>query len=113
VRSGIKFWEEIHFYGDKILVFTICLKQNFWAQYNWPALPWNALIGYAPACKAKFSHLDKNIAALCCWLNSSKSDDSRNNAFGKSTKCKHHELLVTTVTTLQEVRINAYFIFDS
>jgi len=25
----MKFWGEIHFYGDKILVSTISLKQNF------------------------------------------------------------------------------------
>jgi len=33
-------------------------------------------------------HLDKNVAALWLWLNSSKSDDLRINAFSTSTKCK-------------------------
>jgi len=37
------------------------------------------------------SHLDENIAALCFWLNSSKSDDLRTNAFSTSTKYKSHE----------------------
>jgi len=32
--------------------------------------------------------LDENIAALWVWLNSSKSDDYRTNAFSTSTKCK-------------------------
>jgi len=27
-----------------------------------------APLGYGPACKAKVSHLDENIAALCFWL---------------------------------------------
>jgi len=34
--------------------------------------------------------LDENIAALWVWLNSSKSDDLRTNAFSTSTKCKSH-----------------------
>jgi len=75
-------------------------------------------LDYAPACKAKVSHLDEIIAAFCFWLNSSKSDDLRSNAFSTSTKCKSHEkinlvLLVTIVATLQEVKINVYFMFDS
>jgi len=81
------------------------------------ALPPNAPLGYAPACKAKVLHLDENIAALCFWLNSSKSHDLRTNAFSTSTKCKNHKkyilvLLVTNVATLQEVRKNVYLIFD-
>jgi len=32
--------------------------------------------------------LDENIVALWVWLNSSKSDDLRTNAFSTSTKCK-------------------------
>jgi len=35
--------------------------------------------------------LDENIAALCFWLNSGKSDDIRINAFSTSTKRKSHE----------------------
>jgi len=58
---------------------------------NWGALPPNDPLGYGPACKAKFSHLGENIAALCFWLNSSKSDDLRTNAFSKSAMCKSHE----------------------
>ena len=54
-------------------------------------MPPNAPLGYGPACKANVSHLDKNIAALCFWLNSSKSDDLRTNAFSTSTKYKSHE----------------------
>jgi len=46
---------------------------------------------YVPACIEKVSHLDENIAALCFWLNSSKSGDLRTNAFSTSTKCKSHE----------------------
>jgi len=38
-------------------------------------------------CKANVLHLDENIAALWVWLNSSKSDDLRTNAFSTSTKC--------------------------
>jgi len=60
-------------------------------QKNWGALPPNVPLGYGPACKAKVSHLDENIAALCCWLNSGKSDDLRINAFSTKTKCKTHE----------------------
>jgi len=48
-------------------------------------------LGYGPACKAKVAHLHQNIAALCVWLNSSKSDDLRSNVFSTSTKCKNHE----------------------
>ena len=67
-------------------------------------------LGYTPTCKAKVSHLDENIAALCFWLDSSKSDDLQTNEFSTSTKCKSHEkiylvLLVTIVVTLQEMRI--------
>jgi len=32
--------------------------------------------------------LDENIVALWIWLNSSKSDVLRTNAFSTSTKCK-------------------------
>jgi len=39
-------------------------------------------------CKANVSHLDENIATLWVWLNSSKSDDWRTNAFSTSAKCK-------------------------
>jgi len=39
-------------------------------------------------CKANVSHLDENTAALWVWLNSSKSDDLRTNAFTTSTKCE-------------------------
>jgi len=35
-------------------------------------------------------HLDENVAALWFWLNSSKSDDLRTNAFSTSAKCKSH-----------------------
>jgi len=84
-------WEEIHFHGDEILVFTIRLKKFFWVQCNWGAQPPNAPLGYGPACKAKVSHLDENITALCFWLNSNKSDDLRINAFSTITKCKSHE----------------------
>jgi len=49
--------------------------------------------------------LDENIAALWVWLNASKSDDLRTNAFRTSTKCKSHGkkylLVVTIVATLQ------------
>jgi len=38
--------------------------------------------------RANVSHLDENIAALLVWLNSSKPDDLRTNAFSTSTKCK-------------------------
>jgi len=63
--------------------------------------------------KQKFHTLDENTAALCFWLNSSKSDDLRTIAFSTSTKCKSHEkyilvLLVTIVATLQDTRVNAY-----
>jgi len=80
-----------------MFVFTICLKQFFLGTKKFlghkkfgstaPECP----LGYGPACKAKFSHLDENIAALYFWLNSSKSDDLRTNAFSTSTKCKSHE----------------------
>jgi len=34
-QPGFKVWEgKIHFYGGKIFVFIICLKQIFWAQQN-------------------------------------------------------------------------------
>jgi len=52
-------------------------KKILGTQKDWVALPPNAPLGNAPACKATFSHLDENIAALCLWLNSSKSDDLR------------------------------------
>jgi len=39
-------------------------------------------------CKANVSDWDENIAALWVWLNSSKSDYLRTNAFITSTKCK-------------------------
>jgi len=68
-------------------------------------------------CKANVSYLDENIAALWVWLNSSKSDDLRTNAFRTSTKCKSHGkkhlLVVTIVVTLQEVKINVYFVLIS
>jgi len=114
----------IHFYWDKILVFTTRLKRiflgtrKFWGHKNWGALPPTAPLGYGPAYKTKFSHLDENIAALCFWLNSSKSDDLRTNAFSTSTKCKSHEKIYFGFVdhhcrALQEVRINVYFVFDS
>jgi len=53
-------------------------------------MPPNAPLSYGPACKANVSHWDKDIA-LCFWLNSSKSDDLRTNAFSTSTKYKSHE----------------------
>ena len=64
------------------------------------------------------SHLDENTAALWIWLNSSKSDDLRTDAFSTSAKCKSQGkipfgLLVTIVATLQEVRIIVYFILIS
>jgi len=72
-------------------------------------------------CPAKVGvmYLDGNVAALWVWLNSSKSDDLRTNAFSTSTKCKSHGknylfyLLAVMVVTLQEVRINVYFILIS
>jgi len=64
------FWREIHFYWEKILVFTISLKQiflgtiKFWGHKkigeNLPRIT----LGYGPACKANISHMDENIAAL-------------------------------------------------
>jgi len=41
-------------------------------------------------CKANVSHLDENVATLWVWLNPSKSDNVRTNAFSTSTKCKSH-----------------------
>ena len=84
---------EIHFYGDKILVFTICLKQNFLDIIKLGSTAPECPLGYEPACKGKVSHLDENIAALCFWLKSSKVDDLRTNAFSTSTKRKSHEKL--------------------
>ena len=68
-------------------------------------------------CKANVSQLDENNAALWVWLNSSKSDDLRTNAFSTSTKCKSQrknnlDLSVIIVATLQEARINVYFILS-
>jgi len=54
-------------------------------------LPPNAPLDYRPACEAKVLHLDENIAALCFWLNSNKSDDLRTNALSTSTKRKSRE----------------------
>jgi len=70
-------------------------------------------LGYGPACKAKVSRLDENIAALCFCLNSSKSDDLKpmHSAQAQSVRVMKKYilvLLVTTVATLQEVRINVY-----
>jgi len=48
--------------------FYYMFKTNFsGTQYNWGALPSNTPLGYAPACKAKVSNLDENIAALRFW----------------------------------------------
>jgi len=80
-----------YIFTDKVLVFIICLKQNFLGTIKLGSTAPNAPLGYGPACKVKVSHLDENIAALCLRLNSSKSDDLRNNAFSTSTKCKSHE----------------------
>jgi len=69
--------------------------------------------------KANASHLDENIAALWVWLNSSKSDDLWTNTFSTGTKRSSQGkkyllyLLVTIVATLQEARINVYFILIS
>jgi len=41
-------------------------------------------------CKANASHLDENVAALWVWLNWSKWDDLRTNAFSTSAKCRSH-----------------------
>jgi len=66
-------------------------------------------------CKANVSDLDENVAALCVWLNASKSDDLRTNAFSRietfESQWKKYlfYLLVNIVTTLQKVRINVYF----
>jgi len=76
---------------------------------NWEALSPNAPVGYGPACKAKVSHIDEHFAALCFWLNSSKSGksvDLRTNAFSTSTKCKSRENRFWICWSL-------YFIFDS
>jgi len=54
-------------------------------------------------CKANVSHLDENIAAVWVWLNSSKSDDLRANAFSTSTKSRKKYLL----------DLNVYFILIS
>ena len=84
------------------------------------ALPPNAPLGYGPACKAKVPHLHGNIAALCLWLNSSKSDDLRTNALSTSTKCKSHEKIYFGFVghhcrdiTRNEDKCSLYFIFDS
>ena len=113
----LSFWGKTFLRG-KILVFTICLKQIFLGTIKLGSTAPNAPLGYGPACKAKVPHLDENISALRFWLNSSKSNDLRTDAFSTSTKCKSHKkiyffLLVTIVATLQEVRINVYFVFDS
>ena len=67
--------------------------------------------------QSKVSHLDENVAALWVWLNSYKSDDLHTNTFSTSTKCKSQGkksfLLVISVATLQEVRINVHFILIS
>jgi len=36
--------------------------------------------------------LEENIAALWVWLNSSKSDDARSNAFSTRTKCQGKDI---------------------
>ena len=66
----------------------MCLEQNFLCTIKLGSTAPEGPLGYGPACKAKVSHLDENIAALCFWLNCSKSDDLR---FSTNTKCKSHE----------------------
>jgi len=57
----------MHFYEDKILVFTLCLKQIFLGTIKLGSTSTECLLGKGSACKAIVSHLDENIAALCFW----------------------------------------------
>jgi len=44
-----------------------------------------------PGVKQMFPHLDENVAAMWVWLNSSKSDDLRTNAFSMIKTLKTQE----------------------
>ena len=68
IKSGSKFWREIHFYGENLTIYYM-FERNFMGTKTFggkkqlgstaPECP----LGYGPACKAKALHLDENIAA--------------------------------------------------